>query len=244
LIPEVITQHTLSELEALEVFDFITDTALLGLSKDYQQDLSTLLARGTEGLLSKGLYREPDEPNRYSSHLALRLALFHCQIRNRNEVERLLQRALEFVSEYDLLPEWVNLRTRGGRDDSGCSILAAADLLLLAREMVLFSDNEDLILLTGIPDEWFTSTFPMILDDIPTKFGPIHVEIGASANQYQIEIGMDHLPRELEIHVPKRLSLPMVKVYGAAVADRSSKPPSPYLRIVPLSERVVLTFHK
>ena len=244
LILEILEQRAMGELDAVEVFNLIADAALLGLTQPYQEQLNTLLAQGTEGLFSKGLYREPQEPNRYSSHLALRLALFHCQTRHRSEAERLLQRSLEFVSEFDFLPEWVNLRTYGGRDESGCSILAAADLLLLVREMVLFNDEDDLILLTGIPDDWFTSTFPMILDDIPTRFGPIHVEIGASANQHQIEVGMEHLPRELEVHVPQRLSLPMVKVYGAAEVERSGKSLSPYLRVVPLSERVILTFHK
>ena len=120
-IQEVLEQRTIGELDAVEVFNLVSDAALLELIKPYQENLNTLLARGTEGLLSKGLYREPEEPNRYSSHLALRLAHYHCQTQHRSEAERLLQRALEFVSEFDYLPEWVNLRTRGGRDESGCS---------------------------------------------------------------------------------------------------------------------------
>jgi hypothetical protein len=65
-----------------------------------------------------------------------------------------------------------------------------------------------------------------------------------SANQHQIEIGIEDLPEEIEIHVPEGVPLRMVKAYGGSIVDRAAKARSPHLRLVPLSNEVVLTYHK
>jgi hypothetical protein len=65
-----------------------------------------------------------------------------------------------------------------------------------------------------------------------------------SANQHQIETRIEHLPEEIEIHVPDSVPLRMVKSYGGSIVDRAVKARSPHLRLVPLSNEVVLTYHK
>jgi len=122
--------------------------------------------------------------------------------------------------------------------------LAAADLVLLLRTMFAFEDGSDLIILAGIPDEWFTATVPLSVSRIHTTSGRVSVDVGTSANQHQIEVRMEYLPQELEIHVPTSRALPMVKVYGAGVAGRFQDEVSPRIRVVPLSDDVVVTFHK
>ena len=122
--------------------------------------------------------------------------------------------------------------------------MAATDMLLLIRDMGLIESGEDLIVFPGIPEDWYTSINPLIVTRVPTTKGTVHLELGTSANQHQIEVRMDPLPNELEIHVPENFSLPMVKVYGGSVVGRVKETSSKYLRIVPLTNAVVLTFHR
>jgi hypothetical protein len=159
-------------------------------------------------------------------------------------VEDLLIKATEFLSKFHMLPEFVNLKTNGGSAGDGCSSMAAADLILLLRDMIVFESGDDLVLLSGIPEEWYSSTTPIVVSSINTKPGKAHIEIGTSANQHQIELSMTSLPREVEVHVPHSFSMPMIKVFGAGIANRNASAPSPNIRIVPLSESVVVTAHK
>ena len=179
-----------------------------------------------------------------SSHLLLRLAQFYCFTRQRGKAEKALNRCLEFLSHDFLLPEYVNTRTFGGRAGDGSSVIAAADLFLLLRDMLLQEEEDSLTLLPGVPSEWFTSKRPLVLERLPTRFGTTSLEIGMSANQHQIEIGAPNLPGEIVVHVPPSVPISMVKGYGASIVERYSKQPSPHLRVVPLADKVVFTFHK
>ena len=156
----------------------------------------------------------------------------------------LLNRVLEFLSVDYLLPEFVNTKTYGGSGGVGSSLLAAADFILLLRAMLLQEHNGRLILLPGIPEEWFYSKKPLILKDLPTRHGLFDIEIGTSANQHQIEISSATLPEEVEIHVPPSVPMRMVKAFGATIVERKIKGSSPHLKIVPLADSAVLTFHK
>ena len=159
-------------------------------------------------------------------------------MKHRDQVEPLLKRAVEFLTEDYLLPEYVDIKSFGGSVGVGASILAASDLILL------FEDRENLVLFSGIPDDWFTSKRPLIMEDLCTTHGYSSIEIGSSANQYQLEINMENIPEEIEFHVPPSVPLPMVKAYGSTIVERVSKSVSPFLRVVPHSNEVVLTFHK
>ena len=153
-------------------------------------------------------------------------------------------RVLDFFSDDYHLPDFVDVRTYGGSAGCGHSIIAAADLILLMLDMILYKEESNLVILAGVPGEWFTTKRPLIIDSLPTRNGNAHIELGSSSNQHQIEISLDDLPEELEVHVPSIVPLPMVKAYGASIVERKSRGSSPHLRIVPLSEETVLTFHK
>ena len=83
----------------------------------------------------------------------------------------------------------------------------------------------------------------MIVSRIPTTNGTISVELGASTNQHQIEITMNQLPEELIVYMPSHFPLHMVKIFGGSIVDRITEP-SAMLKIIPHTNKVVLTFHK
>jgi hypothetical protein len=227
-----------------EIVHLLGTTALLqryGIDTDFVEYLYNKLSSKR---MVKSLWKSYHPSERYSSYLALRVAQYLAVTQRRNQVETFLGRAVEFLSDDYHLPEFVNPRTFGGSGGAGLSVLASADLILLLYDMLVHEREDCITVLAGIPEEWFTSKKPLIIDGLPLTRGDAHIEIGMSANQYQIEVGMDALPEEIEIHVPPSVPMPMVKAYGGSIVERTSKVTSPFLKVVPLSDQVVLTYHK
>jgi hypothetical protein len=233
-----------SEEGVQDVLSLISTLAILRLS-DFSSDIANCLLDVIEKeLLFRSLFRHRDSERRISSHHALRVAQYYVLMKQRSQAEKLLNSAVKLASEYYILPEFVDSRTSGGSHGQGSSVMAATDMILLIRDMGIIESGEDLIIFPGIPEDWYTSNNPLIVSRVPTTMGTVHLELGTSANQHQIEVRMDPLPKQLEIHVPENFSLPMVKVYGGSVVGRVKETSSRYLRIVPLSNSVVLTFHR
>ncbi|MFW9792956.1 MAG: hypothetical protein ACFFEE_01540, partial [Candidatus Thorarchaeota archaeon] len=226
------------------ILDILTSVVQLRTTEFDRKFLRELCANVEDRRIVRNLWKIPEPVELFSSHLALRLAQFHVFDRQRSKIGPYLQRSLEFLSEDYVLPDFVDTRTYGGSGGTGSSVLAAADIILLLNDMLVHEEVSNLVLLPGLLEEWFTSKRALIVKGIPTKFGRVNVEIGLSANQHQIETRIEDLPEEIEIHVPENAPLRMVKVYGGSVVDRAAKVRSPYLRIVPLSNEVVLTYHR
>ena len=64
-----------------------------------------------------------------------------------------------------------------------------------------------------------------------------------AANQHQIEIELEKLPEEIDVFLPSHIPLHMVKVFGGSIVERFEEP-TKRIRLVPLSERITLTFHR
>ncbi|MFW9884460.1 MAG: hypothetical protein ACFFEX_08730 [Candidatus Thorarchaeota archaeon] len=228
------------QIDALNLLDAIV---LLGGNLVSTDFVETIIA-SVHSLVSKHLIQLPEPDGRVSGHLGLRLAHYHVLRKDEFATLQILKRVADFASEFYTLPEFVNIRTSGGGDGDGCSLMAAVDLLLLVREMILSEDGEDLVILPGISDEWYTSSIPLTVKSLPTSHGEVDIEVGVSTNQHQIEVGMKNLPRELIIQVPTHFALPMVKAFGGVIIDRAKDPVSPYIRIMPLSTNVIATVHR
>jgi hypothetical protein len=241
LIVEQLEELSFEPSELLEVLSSIS---LLNAVDFNREQIDALLNKLSDTLLRQGLVIVSTLNKLYSSHLALRIGHYYSLTNQRYLVEDLLNKAIEHLSEYYFLPEFVNLKTRGGSAGDGCSILAAADLIILLRDMLVYESGDDFVLLTGILEEWYSSSTPIIASDVVTRSGKINIEIGTSANQHQVEVQMINLPQEIEVHVPHSFSIPMIKVFGAGLASRNAEAASPNIRVVPLSESVVITAHR
>jgi tetratricopeptide (TPR) repeat protein len=228
-------------LDLLELLSAVSQLRLYNLDEKILKEVVKIVSGK---VTSKGLVRLSGPPVRFSSHLSLWLAHYYTRKKMRDDAEILLRKSLEFLSDYNVLPEWVNPRTGGGSSGNGCSIHAAANLLLLLRDMMLYTEGNNLIVFPGVPEEWYTSKYPLIVSNIPTSIGPVYLEIGASKNQHQIEVRLESLPEEIEFRLPSTIPISIVKVYGGGVAERSNNKNFPYVRVVPLSESIVLTFRK
>ena len=226
------------------ILDILTSVVQLKIHDLDIKILRDLCKRISTRNLVRNLWKTQESAESLSSHLALRIAQFHVWDKQRDAAEPLLRRALEFLSEDFLLPEFVNPRTFGGSGGAGSSVLAAADIVLLLSDMLVQEEENKLVFLAGVPSEWFTAKKPLTVKGLHTKFGKTSIDIGLSANQHQIETGMEILPDEIEIHVPESVPLRMVKAYGGSIIDRAVKDRSPHIKLVPLSNDVVLTYHR
>ncbi|TFH08878.1 MAG: hypothetical protein E4H14_05580 [Candidatus Thorarchaeota archaeon] len=227
-----------------EILDVLASVVLLRVTEIEPSILELVHSKIAKHRIVNNLWKFFQPNERYSSHLALRLAHFYVKTKRRNLVEPLLNRVLDFFTDDYHLPDFVDIRTYGGSGGSGQSVTAAADLILLLLDMVLYEEASNLIILAGVPEAWFTTKKPLIVDSLPTLRGKAHIELGSSSNQHQIEIRLVDLPEEIEIHVPSSIPIPMVKAYGASIVERVSNVASPFLKLVPLSEETVLTYHK
>lgn len=235
-----------SMTEAIEdqILSILANTALFQNIEVDLAFLDRLFTRVSNKRIVNNLWKSFTPVETYSSHLALRLGHYFTLTQQRDRIEPILRRALEFLSEDYLLPEFVNTRSYGGAGGASSSVLASADLILLLRDMIIREDNSSLVFLDGVPDDWFTAKRPLIIDDLPTRIGPAHIEIGSSANQHQIETILVDYPDEIEFHLPTTVPMSMVKGYGCSIVERSSKTRSPFLRVIPMSDEIVLTYHK
>ncbi|MBE0526217.1 MAG: hypothetical protein IH631_04700, partial [Candidatus Thorarchaeota archaeon] len=232
------------QLVEREILDLLASVALLQISEIEPGFLEFLCNKIAKRRIVGNLWKffQPDE--RYSSHLALRLAHYYTMTKQRNLVEPILLRVLDFFTDDYHLPDFVNPRTYGGSAGVGSSVIAASDLILLLRDMVLYENGSNLVVLAGIPADWFTAKKALVIDSLPTRTGTSHIEVGSSSNQHQIEISCVELPDEYEVHIPSSVPMSMVKAFGASIVERTSKAASPFLKLVPLTEETVLTFHK
>ncbi len=229
------------QMQALEL---VTTASLLKTGINDSKLFEAAMASVTEHLISSNLVKVVAPTSRLSGHLGLRLGQHYAQQKLEHEVEQFLKRTLEFIDSFDNIPEFVNPRTGGGSHGSGCSIKAATDLLLLVREMIAQMHGDNLVILPAIPDSWYTSSISLTVQNLPTTLGEADIEVGSSPNQHQIEVRMKNLPQELVVHVPTLFALPMIKAFGGGIVERFKDAQSPYVRVVPLSNTFVATFHR
>ncbi len=222
----------------------LLDTSFLFGSQEID---SEIMKRAIESLhVVDGFVRTSavDGSSRVCVTATLELAHYYSRMHNGNRVERILEALLQVISRYKMLPDFVvstrPLRVTGQR----CSGVTSSLLLVLLLDMIGYQDDQDLVILPGIPDEWYTSSTPLAVKEMNLESGMVQIEVGISANQHQIDVRTEYLPQEIEVHVPSSRAMSMVKVYGGGVAGRFEDEISPHIRIVPLSDNVVLTFHK
>jgi hypothetical protein len=238
-------KEALTDSDVLESVRFLGTLALLK-TKSIDAQLVDCIeqAISQKSITIFKMAKLPGVTREHSIHLTLVLAHYYAFVKNRVEAAALLRASLKFLSDYRVLPDWVDPKTGGGSRGSGCSLIAAADILLLLRDMIVNEDDEDLTLLPGIPQDWYTSNNVLVLRNAPTPKGTLQIEVGPSANQRQIEVRMQSLPREIDAYLPTARTVSMAKVYGGGLAGRFASSSSPHVRVVPLSEDVVLAFSR
>ncbi len=175
----------------------------------------------------------------------LRFRQFHLSIlrNDRDAVEDLAHGIMTQVSRYYTLSD-----SLCGDNKTpvilGCSIKSAIGLVFALSQMLARMEDGTLVTMRAVPEEWFTSGKEMRVWNLRTARGNVELFIGPSANQHQIEVRAENLPEEIMVYVPYERQMNTFRAYGGSIVARVESPISPYLKIIPLSSTIVVTYHR
>jgi hypothetical protein len=95
---------------------------------------------------------------------------------------------------------------------------AIAEFWLLMRDCLVFEDNQRLVLLSGIPPNWFTHKDGIIIKELPTYFGKLNLLWKPTQGGATLRLdGVAKPPKGFLLRLPKSLN-PTVTINGQAVS--------------------------
>jgi hypothetical protein len=124
-------------------------------------------------------------------------------------------------------PEAINPRTGGGSMGDGHHGWAAAEWLLLLRELLLFEEGDRLVLLAGLPAAWLERAGAVEAPAAPTVWGPLTLRASWSSDGTLMltVTGAPGPPGGYEVCLPRPVR--------AATLDGAPLSAGPYLRLPP-----------
>jgi hypothetical protein len=117
----------------------------------------------------------------------------------------------DLASSTGLWPEAVHPQTRGGCMGDGQHVWAAAEWLIMTRNCFVREDthSDTLILLNGIPSEWYQIPNTISFGPTRTRFGPITLYLNSDEKNLKIHWEADWFGKEpkIRIDLPDRNSI-------------------------------------
>src|SRR5690606_18527259 len=92
---------------------------------------------------------------------------------------QLLQSVVDLASPTGQWPEAIHPHTGGGCMGDGQHAWAAAELLMLIRNMFVREEGDGLILASGVPPAWRKPGATASFGPTPTPWGPVQITISA-----------------------------------------------------------------
>ena len=146
--------------------------------------------KGTlEFLLAKCMYKGAFFQDMIHSGMNAYLTLHMAQCLLRADDPRffqLIRDTAAVASPTGQWPEAIHPHTLGGCMGDGQHVWAAAEWVLMMRNMFVREEDRVLVLGSGIPDEWLRSGKAMSFGPGPTQFGPITVSVRPVAGEVQV----------------------------------------------------------
>lgn len=114
-----------------------------------------------------------------------------------------VRRVAEIASPTGQWPEAIHPRTGGGCMGDGHHVWAAAEWVMMLRNMFVREEEGRLILASGLPAEWLTAAAPLRFGPTPTAWGPVEVEVRAEGEQVTVAWTGDWRgdPPTVEVHL-------------------------------------------
>jgi hypothetical protein len=117
----------------------------------------------------------------------LTLHMAQALLRNNDSRYRLLVQSIaQLASETGNWPEAAHPTLKTGTMGDGQHVWAAAEWLLMVRNMFVREEGEKLILCSGIPEEWLTDKTPVSFGPTPTKWGSVTVSVIPEENNLTV----------------------------------------------------------
>ncbi|PLW82577.1 hypothetical protein CWI75_08300 [Kineobactrum sediminis] len=130
---------------------------------------------------------------------------------------QLVETVADLASPTGQWPEAIHPRTGGGCMGDGQHTWAAAEWVLMLRNMFLREEGHRLLLCQGIPDAWLIPGVVSRIGPAPTEFGTVTVEIVATEQVVRIawEADWHQAPPHIEVHLPgyAAVTVPLDETY-------------------------------
>lgn len=97
-------------------------------------------------------------------------------------------------------PEAIHPRTLGGCMGDGQHVWAAAEWILLIRNMFVREEQDRLVLCSGIPASWIGGEQPLVFGPAATPYGDVHIRVQGSTVQWNAH--WRSRPQRIDIQLP------------------------------------------
>ncbi|NLH49717.1 MAG: hypothetical protein GX444_14120 [Myxococcales bacterium] len=165
--------------------------------------MGNTLAALRERCFCQGLFFQQMIHSGLNAYLSMHIA--HCELFRRDAVcWPLIRRVLELATSAGTWPEAIHPHTHGGVMGDGMHLWAAADWLLLMRDLLLFEENDTLVITPAAPLDWFAWGSRTEVRRAPTHFGVVSYRLEGFAEETRLEIDADWraAPRRIEWNFP------------------------------------------
>ncbi len=140
----------------------------------------------------------------YGSYLTMHVAQCYLGQRSEKAID-VLNWILSVASSTNCWPEAIHPRTLGGCIGDGHHGWAAADFILLIRNILFFEENDNLVITPVLPKEWVKAGNKIKLEKAPSYFGLINYEIEFKTKKnvtLKLKNKFAKLPQEIEWNLP------------------------------------------
>jgi hypothetical protein len=104
----------------------------------------------------------------------------------------------ELASSTGQWPEAIHPQTGGGCMGDGQHGWAAAEWVMMIRNLFVREEGDRLILCSGIHSQWLQSDTPVSFGPTPTPFGEISIKITRTDHKLKVSLNADHMHIETE----------------------------------------------
>lgn len=167
--------------------------------------LETLEAK----FFSGGMFLQNFIHSGWNAYLSLHVAHAWLYMGERDRFWRILESVASHASPTGTYPEAIHPRTGGGAMGDGHHGWAAAEIALAVREAFVYdragdgTDVPTLVLLSGIPAEWFRGNAPFSIRNAPVAGGRASFAAAREGNQWTIAVSLeDGVERPIELRLP------------------------------------------
>ncbi|MFA5928588.1 MAG: hypothetical protein WC838_04745, partial [Candidatus Margulisiibacteriota bacterium] len=143
----------------------------------------------------------------FGTYLTAHVAQCYVALRDKKAL-KILNWLLDKATDTFTWPEAINPQNFGGNMGDGHHGWAAADFLLLVRNMLFYEDEDKLVLLPCVPDDWFKVGEQISVDSAPSYFGTIDFKLKTMRNkvvELKADFNFHRLPEVVEVNLPESI---------------------------------------
>ena len=171
-------------------------------AKDDPRFLNTLNYLWENHVIDNGFFHHVMHSG-YGTYLTAHIAECFVTLRDKRAID-MLNWLLEKATDTFTWPEAINPQNFGGNMGDGHHGWAAADFLILVRNMLILEEDNTLVLLPCVPDDWFKVDEVISINNAPTYFGTVGFKFVSNTDKsvdLSLYSNFHNIPESIEINL-------------------------------------------